>query len=298
MQPYFRGIYTAIVTPFQQDSSLDLNALERLIKLQLEAKVHGIVACGSTGEAMTLTDDEISQVVQTCQKHAQGITQIIAGAGDNVTLKACQKQKRMHNLGVAATLHVTPWYNKPTQEGLYRHYRAIVDAASTPVILYNVPGRTGVNLEVSTVLRLAKECPSIVGIKDANADAERLQLMLAGLIDLRGDFAVLSGEDGFLLPLLAMGGHGLISVMSNVAPKECVQLFDAFNTKDHAMAQKLANKLIHLVKLMFFKTNPIPVKTALHLMGLIENAFRLPLCPLEQNDYDYIKRELTKLGWL
>ena len=296
--PRFMGALTALVTPFQADGSLDLNAFRQLIDKQVAAGIDGLVVCGSTGEAHTLSVDERVELVRVCVEQVKGRMPVIAGAGSSSTQTACDLQKQMKAVGADATLHVMPWYNKPTQEGLYQHFAAIARAADLPLIMYNVPSRTCCDISADTVLRLAKEFSNIVGLKECNLEPLRLQSLLGDLKILRADFAVFTGEDGFVLPLLAMGGHGVISVFGNLAPKMAIELIQAFRQNDFETAQTLAGRLAALTSLMFFRSNPIPVKSALYLRGDVQNVFRLPLCPLNSDDMTYLKTELSKQGWL
>lgn len=302
-KPRFTGVITALVTPFHEDGSLDLTSYRGLVREQLGAGVDGLVPCGTTGESVTLSQDEVLQVVKACKDEARGMVPIIAGAGANDTRKAVHNQVAMHELGVDATLHVTPYYNKPTQEGLYRHFRAVAEAAPTPVILYNVPGRTGVDLLPETVARLAADCPTIVGLKEATGSAARAQDVQNRLQALNGgkgrdDFAVLSGDDGLVLGLLAQGGHGVISVMSHLCCKELSQMIKAFREGKVAEAQALARRTSPLSQILFFRTSPIPVKTALAWKGMMKKCFRLPLCPLDEGEEAQLKKMLTAEGWL
>ncbi len=296
--PTLSGVYTAIVTPFLDDSSVDYPSFERLVEEQCAAGIHGIVISGSTGEGATLEDDDRLELLRRALAVAKGRTKIIAGAGHNITKRAVALQQAVQQLPIAATLQVTPWYNKPTPEGLYRHFRAIADIATVPIILYNVPSRTALDMDVATVLRVAKDCPRVMGIKDSNTNLGRLQSMIAGLKATRPDFVVLSGEDDATLALMALGGHGVISVVSNFAPKETVQLFNAYTQGDIAGAQQLAYRINELAKLMFFRSNPIPVKSALALQGKLKHNFRAPLCELNETDLAYLATELKKQGWL
>jgi 4-hydroxy-tetrahydrodipicolinate synthase len=296
--PLFAGVFTAIVTPFKKDHSLDLEAFKKLIDKQLADGIDGFVVCGSTGEGMTVSDDERATLVKTCLEQVKGRVPVIAGAGSSNTQTACRLQKQMKDLGASGTLQVTPWYNKPTPEGLYRHFSEIAKTCDLPIILYNVPSRTGCDMNAQTVLRLAKEHANIVGLKESNLEAVRLQTMLSDLKKCRPDFAVVSGEDGFVLPLLAMGGHGVISMTSNVAPKVMLGIVKAFNEGNLSEAQAQATRMASLTGTMFYRSNPMPVKTALHLMGAIENTFRLPLCPLSDEDMRTVQTQLTEQGWL
>ncbi|OGQ25103.1 MAG: 4-hydroxy-tetrahydrodipicolinate synthase [Deltaproteobacteria bacterium RBG_16_71_12] len=302
-KPRFTGVITALVTPFHEDGSLDLAAYRALVREQLAAGVDGLVPCGTTGESVTLSQDEHRAVVTACRDEARGMVPVIAGAGANDTKKAVYNQRAMHELGVDATLHVTPYYNKPTQEGLYRHFRAVAEAAPTPVILYNVPGRTGVDLLPETVARLAADCPTIVGVKEATGSVARAQDVLNRVAVIHGgegrdDFAVLSGDDGLILGLLAVGGHGVISVISHLCCKELSQMFKAFRDGKHAEAQALAKRISPLAQILFFRTSPMPVKTAVAWRGLIKKTFRLPLCSLDDGEEAQLKKMLMAEGWL
>jgi 4-hydroxy-tetrahydrodipicolinate synthase len=303
-QPRFTGVFTALVTPFHDDGALDLESYRALVRAQLEAGVSGLVPCGTTGEASTLSVEEHVAVVEACRdevRAAGGKVPVIAGAGSNDTAKAVQMHKRMHALGVDGALHVTPWYNKPTQEGLYRHFRAIAEAAPLPIVLYNVPGRTGVDLLPDTIVRLAKDCPSIVAVKEATGSIQRAQEILNKLEGVRQDFSILSGDDGLILGLLAIGGHGVISVTSHVCCKELAQMVRAFHDGRMAEAQALSRRTSPLASILFFRANPIPVKTALVLGGRIAGlkaSFRLPMCPLDEAELKQLKAMLGAEGWL
>jgi 4-hydroxy-tetrahydrodipicolinate synthase len=298
MQPRFTGVMTALVTPFHDDGSLDLDAYRALIHAQLHAGIHALVPCGTTGEASTLSLEEHLLVVTTCKETVNGRVPVIAGAGSNDTSKAIALHQRMHVLGVDAALHVTPWYNKPTQEGLYRHFRAIAESAPLPIVLYNVPGRTGVDLLPETVARLAKDCPSIVGLKEATGSVQRAQDLLNRLHAIRSDFALLSGDDGNILSLLALGGHGVISVTSHVCAAELVEMVNAWRARDIEKAQALSRRTSPLSNILFFRANPIPVKTALALQGRMKANFRLPMCPLDDAELTQLTGMLKAEGWL
>jgi 4-hydroxy-tetrahydrodipicolinate synthase len=289
---------TALVTPFLDDGSLDLDAYGALIEAQIEAGIHGLVPCGTTGEASTLSLDEHLRVVAACKDAVKGRVPVIAGAGNNDTAKAAALHARVHDLGVDAALHVTPWYNKPTQEGLYRHYRAVADAAPLPIVLYNVPGRTGVDLLPDTVVRLARDCPTIVGLKEATGSPQRAQELVNRLHDVRGDFALLSGDDGLILALLALGGHGVISVTSHLCARELVKMNDAWRAGRIDEAQALSRRTSPLASILFFRSSPVPVKTALAWQGRMQKRFRLPLCPLDDAEEAQLRKMLTAEGWL
>lgn len=299
-KPRFAGVYTALVTPFLEDGSLDLDAYRRLIRSQLDAGVSGLVPCGTTGEASTLSVEEHLQVVEACKREVAGRVPVVAGAGANDTKKAIEMHKRVHALGVDGALHVTPWYNKPTQEGLYRHFRAVAESAPLPVVLYNVPGRTGVDLLPDTIIRLARECPTIVAVKEATGSIQRAQEILNKLHGVREDFSVLSGDDGLILGLLAIGGHGVISVTSHVCCAELAQMVRAFHDGKLDQAQALSRRTSPLAQILFFRANPIPAKTALALQGRlgIRANFRLPMCPLDDGELNQLRKMLEAEAWL
>jgi 4-hydroxy-tetrahydrodipicolinate synthase len=299
MSPRFTGVFTALVTPFHDDGSLDLDAYRALVRAQIDAGVDGLVPCGTTGEASTLNADEHVAVVKACKDEVKGRVPVIAGAGANDTKKAIETHKRVAELGADGSLQVTPWYNKPTQEGLYRHFRAIAEANPLPIVLYNVPGRTGVDMLPETVVRLAKDCPSIVGIKEATGSIQRAQEILNKVE--RNDFAVLSGDDGLILGLVAIGGHGVISVTSHLCANELSRMIKAFHTGKIAEAQALSKRTSPLSNALFFRSNPIPVKTALVLQGRIKGlkaSFRSPLCPLDAAELAQLTKMLEAERWL
>lgn len=299
MAPRFAGVFTALVTPFHEDGSLDLDSYRALVRAQLDAGISGLVACGTTGEASTLSTQEHLAVVRACQDEVRGRVPVIAGAGANDTLEAMKMHQRVAELGVDASLQVTPWYNKPTQEGLYRHFRAIAESNPLPIILYNVPGRTGVDMLPDTIVRLAKECPSIAAVKEATGSIQRAQEILNRVE--RKDFSVLSGDDGLILGLLAIGGHGVISVTSHLCAQELSRMCHAFHEGNIAEAQALSKRTSPLSTILFFRANPIPVKTALVLTGKIKGLaahFRLPLCPLDDGETAQLKKMLEAEKWL
>ena len=294
----FTGVFTALVTPFQRDGSVDFDAFRNLIDWQIASGIHGLVPCGTTGEASTLSDDEVLDVVQTCVKTADRRVPVIGGGSRNDTRAAVDFQKRLADIGVDGTLHATPWYNKPTQEGLYRHYRAVAEAADVTVVLYNVPGRTSVDLHPDTVVRLATDCPNIVAIKEASGSIARAEELKVRTMEIRDDFKILSGEDAFFLGLLALGGHGVISVASNLVPEEMSSLYRAFSNGDIHQAQRLSHRLQPLIPLLFHCANPIPVKTAMAFRGMMGNNFRLPLAPLSDLEASTFRENLEAQGWL
>lgn len=287
----FKGSMVAIVTPFKK-GKIDEKAFEKLIEWHIKEGTHGIVPCGTTGEASTLDYEEHYKVIEITVKVVNKRIPVIAGTGSNSTDEAIMITKKAEKLGADAALLVTPYYNKPTQEGLYRHYKEIADKTGIPLILYNVPGRTSVNLLPQTVARLA-EHPRIVGIKEATGDMKQA----SELIRLCGDkITVLSGDDFTNLTLLALGGKGAISVTANICPKDMAELFNAWERGDIDTARKLHYKLEPLNKAMFIETNPIPVKTALAMMGKIKEEFRLPLCEMSQTNKEKLAEVLRGAG--
>jgi 4-hydroxy-tetrahydrodipicolinate synthase len=297
--PRFTGVYTALVTPFHDDGSLDLERYRELIEDQIAAGIHGLVPCGTTGEAATMSPEEQLETIKACVEQVNGRVPVVAGAGSNATNIAVEMSRKVHELGVDGLLQVTPWYNKPTQDGLYAHFAEVAQATPLPVVLYNVPGRTGIDLQAPTVERLARDFPTIAAVKEATGSVGRAQDILCRLADDRPDFSVLSGEDTFILALLGIGGHGVISVISHVCAKELVEMVEAFGAGKMAEAQRLSRRVTPLQPILFFRSNPVPVKNALHLQGKLPNAHvRLPLVDLNDEDRAELKARLTETGWL
>ncbi len=289
----FKGSIVAIVTPFK-DGKFDEKAYSKLIEWHIAQGTRGIVPCGTTGEASTLDFEEHYRVIEVAVKTARKRIPIIAGTGANATDEAITLTRKAEYLGADGALLVTPYYNKPTQEGLYRHYKAVAEAVKIPIVLYNVPGRTAVNLLPSTVARLM-ECKNIVAIKEATGDMKQV----SEIIRLCGDrITVLSGDDFTVLPLLALGGKGVISVTANIAPKAMAALCNAWERGDIKKARKLHYQLEPLNVAMFIETNPIPVKTAAAMMGKIQEEFRLPLCEMSPANREKLKGVLKSAGIL
>ncbi len=274
----FVGCGTALVTPFRTNGELDLTALRALVEWQIEEGIDFLVACGSTGEAQTLTDEERERVVGTVVEVARGRVPVVAGATSNDTARAVAETKAMCRLGVDGILSAAPYYNKPTQTGLLRHFEAIADATTRPVILYNVPGRSAVNIAPGTILELARH-PNVVAVKEASGD---LIQMMRILKDRPAGFRVLSGDDALTLPLIACGGDGIISVISNEVPAMMTRLARLAREGNLAEARPLHYRLLPLIDANFLETNPAPAKCALYLMGRIENVLRLPLVPVSE----------------
>ena len=272
MRTPFTGVGTALITPFTRDGSLDEAAVTRLARRQVEAGVHFLSPCGTTGEAPTLTHREKLRVVELVLGEAKGKVPVLAGAGGYDTREVIELARDMERVGADGLLSVTPYYNKPTQEGLYQHFKAIAEATSLPIVLYNVPGRTGVNMSADTTLRLS-EIPNIVAIKE-QPDLPQMSQIISGA---REDFIVLSGDDPVTVAVMAIGGKGVISVASNEAPAEMAQIVGLCEKGDFAAARKLHHWLFPLIQVNFAETNPIPCKAAMAAMGLIEESYRLPI---------------------
>ncbi|MFQ6112000.1 MAG: 4-hydroxy-tetrahydrodipicolinate synthase [Nitrospinota bacterium] len=287
----FKGSIVAIVTPFR-DGALDRDALRGLIEFHIENGTKAIVSCGTTGESATLSHEEHDEVVAFTIEAVGGRVPVIAGAGSNSTSEAIRRTRFAKEAGADAALLVAPYYNKPTQEGLYRHFCAVAEAVDIPIILYNVPGRTVTNILPETVARLAA-VPNIVGIKEATGSLQQVSDVV-GLCP--PDFAVISGDDFTVLPLMAVGGVGVISVSANVAPADMAELCDSALEGRWERARELHYKLRPLNQAMFFETNPIPVKTALSLMGKCTGELRLPLCPMSSANLEKLKKVLKDYG--
>lgn len=289
----FRGSIVALITPFK-DGVFDEAAYRALIEWHIDEGTEGIVPCGTTGESSTLSHAEHQRVVEVCVAAVRGRVPVIAGTGSNATDEAIELTRHAKTAGADAALVVTPYYNKPTQEGLFRHYKAICDAVELPVIIYNIPARCIVDMTVATMARLAK-LPNIVGVKDATQDLGRpIRTRLA----IGAQFCQLSGEDGTALPFLAAGGHGCISVTANVAPRLCAQMQQAWRAGDVASAMAISDRLAPLHAAMFCETNPAPVKYAASLLGKARAEVRLPLVEISEDSRALVRRAMSEAGLL
>lgn len=266
------GAMTALITPFRHDE-IDEQALRRLVDFQIEAGIDALVPCGTTGESVTMTESEQERVIAVVAEQAAGRVPVIAGTGSNNTRMTIERTRRARAIGADAALVVVPYYNKPTQEGLYAHYAAIAEAVDLPLVLYNVPGRTGINMAPATTLRLA-EIPSIVAVKEASGNLDQMSELAIGAPD---GFSLLSGDDSLTLPLISVGGTGVISVVSNIAPAAVAQLTERALAGDFATARRLHHQLFDLCRAMFLDNNPTAVKTAAAIEGLCSDEVRLPL---------------------
>jgi len=290
----FTGCGTALVTPFRRDLSLDEAAVRKLVRRQLQAGINFLVPCGTTGENPTLTRAEHLRIVEITLEEAKGKVPVLAGAGGYNTQEVIELAREVEQLGADGILSVTPYYNKPTQEGLYQHFKAIAGAVRVPIILYSVQGRTGVNVEPATLARLA-QIDNIVGVKEASGNITQMANVIQQVPE---KFAVLSGDDAITLPLIALGGRGIISVVSNEIPAEMTQLAQLCLAGDFPTARKLQQKYLPLMEINFIESNPIPVKAAMALMGLLEPVYRLPMCPPKPENLARIEKVLEPLGLL
>jgi 4-hydroxy-tetrahydrodipicolinate synthase len=289
----FSGTFTALVTPFR-NGEVDVEALEGMVEFQIGHGVSGLVPCGTTGETPAMSEAEDRLVVETVVRVANGRAPIIAGTGSNSTDMAIKYTKMAQEEGADGSLQVAPYYNKPTQEGLYRHFAAIAESTELPLVLYNIPGRTGVTISAETMVRLA-EIPNIVGVKDSTLSMN----IVADVIALCGeDFDVLSGDDPMTLPLIALGGRGVISVASNVAPGAVSEMVRALLEGDWERGRELHYELLPLFRALFVETNPIPVKTAASLLGLCSDEMRLPLVPMEGENLRVLQETLDRCAHL
>ncbi len=289
----FEGTYTALVTPFRSDGSLDLDALANLVEWQIEQGIDGLVPCGSTGESATLTPHEHIEVIRHVVDVAGARVPVVAGTGSNSTREAIEFTREARELGADGALLISPYYNKPTQEGIFEHYRTIAAETGLPLVIYNIPGRTASRIEPETIARLSR-VPGIVGNKEAGGDLVKAAEAIA---QSDADFATVSGDDALTLPLLSLGGRGSISTTSNVAPGGIKQLESAFRSGDAERARSIHYELLELMQVLFIESNPIPLKSALFMMGRIPSAtLRLPLTELQKGNRDRLESVLANLG--
>jgi 4-hydroxy-tetrahydrodipicolinate synthase len=292
MRLSFTGLGTALITPFTRTGALDEAAVRRLASRQADAGVHFLCPCGTTGEAPTLSAEEKRRVIEIVADEVDGRAMVLAGAGGYDTREVVHAVKAAEEAGAHGILSVAPYYNKPTQEGLYQHYRTIAESTKLPIILYNVPGRTGINIDPATLVRLAR-IPNIVGVKEASGNMLQMNEIVR---QVPPEFLVLSGDDPMALPLMAIGGRGLISVASNEAPAEMVSLIESAEKGDYAAARHWHQKLLPLMQVNFIESNPIPVKFAMAAMGLCEEVYRLPMVPPSQVNQQHIVSTLREFG--
>ncbi len=290
----FQGCGTAMVTPFRKDGSLDEHTLRALVKRQIEEGINFLVPCGTSGESPTLTHKEHLRVVEITLEEAKGRVPVLAGAGGYNTAEVIELAAEIKTMGADGILSVTPYYNKPTQEGLYQHYKAIASAVKLPIIVYSVQGRTGVNVEPGTLKRLA-EIDYVIGVKEASGNIGQMAQVVH---QAPSNFAVLCGDDSIAIPLIALGGHGVVSVVSNEIPGEFTKLIQRALANDFAGARELQRRYLPLMEVNFVESNPIPVKAAMAVMGLLEPVWRLPLCPPSAANLAKIEKVVEALGLL
>ena len=281
-----------MVTPFKGEQ-VDEDAYRQLVDWQISQGTNGIVPCGTTGESPTLTPDEHERVIEICVKAVRKRIPVIAGTGSNSTAEAVHLTQHAAKVGADAVLVVTPYYNTLTIKGIYMHFKAVADSVKIPVILYNIPGRTCKNIEPEVMAKLARDCKNIVGVKEASGSLEQMRCVKELCPK---DFILLSGDDGLILPVMGLGGTGVISVAANIVPKDVVALIDAFNKGDAKKAEAINAKFQPLVSALFIETNPIPIKTAMALMGLCNGAMRLPMCEMEDANLAKLKDALKQYG--
>jgi 4-hydroxy-tetrahydrodipicolinate synthase len=290
----FTGTYTALVTPFTKEGAIDEPRLRQVVEQQIAAGIDGLVPCGTTGESPTLSHEEHNHVIDLVVRFAAKRCKVIAGTGSNSTDEAIFMTQHAKKVGADASLQVAPYYNKPSQAGLYAHFRAIAEAAEIPLILYNIPGRCGVDISNDTMARLRRDLPQyIVGLKEATGVVDRVS-QLRGMVDR--EFCILSGDDSLTLPMMSVGAVGAISVVSNVIPREVREMTHAALKGDFERAGRIHAKLFPLFKDLFIETNPVPVKAAMAMMGLIEETYRLPLVPLADANRAQLKKTLQAIG--
>jgi len=292
MSQRFQGSFVAMVTPFR-NGKVDEAKLRELVELHVTHGTDGLIPCGTTGESPTLGHDEHRRVVETVIEAARGRIRVIAGTGSNSTAEAIEMTRHAERAGAAGALVVNPYYNKPTQEGLYRHFRAVAEAVAIPIVLYNIQSRTAINVETDTMARLARDVKNIVGVKEASGSLDQMSQVIAAC---GPDFSVLSGDDNITLPLLSIGGSGVVSVIANIVPRETADLVHAALEGDWKRARDLHYRLFPLARAAFLETNPIPIKEAMAMAGMLEPEFRLPMCRMSDANREKLRAILKPYG--
>ncbi len=290
MSAPFQGSFVALVTPFR-NGKLDEAKVRELVELHASHGTDGIVPCGTTGESPTLSHDEHKRVVEVVIEAARGRLKVVAGTGSNSTAEAIDLTRHAERVGAAGALIVNPYYNKPTQDGLYRHFRAVAEAVAIPILVYNIQSRTAVNVETATLERLVRDARNVAGVKEASGSLDQMSQVIAAC---GPDFSVLSGDDNLTLPLLAIGGHGVISVIANILPRETADMVHAALEGDWKRARDLHYRLFPLARAAFLETNPIPIKEAMAMAGMIEPEFRLPMCRMSDANRERLRAILTQ----
>ncbi|HET7340114.1 MAG TPA: 4-hydroxy-tetrahydrodipicolinate synthase [Methylomirabilota bacterium] len=291
-QTTFQGSFVALVTPFR-DGRIDEAKLRELVEFHVSHGTDGIIPCGTTGESPTLSHDEHKRVVEIVVEAARRRVAVVAGTGSNSTAEAIDLTRHAEKAGAAGALVVNPYYNKPTQEGLYRHFRAVAESVAIPIIVYNIQSRTAVNVETATMARLARDCRNIAGVKEASGSLDQMSQVVAAC---GPGFSVLSGDDNVTLPLLAIGGHGVISVIANIVPRETADMVHAALDGDFKRARELHYRLFPLARAAFLETNPIPIKEAMAMAGMLEPEFRLPMCRMSDANRDKLRAVLQQFA--
>ena len=295
MAEKLRGGFTAVITPFKKNQDIDYGKFKELIDFQLDNGISGIVPCGTTGESPTLTGDEQKKLIELTVKHVNGRGKVIAGTGSNSTHHSIEMTKFAKKAGADYAMLVNPYYNKPTQKGLYLHFKAVADAVDIPIVVYNIKGRTAVNVETPTLVKLMKDCRNIIGVKEASGDLEQMKSVIKSR---KPGFSVLSGDDNMTLDLIKAGGDGIISVASNLIPDRMVGMVNAALDGRLKEAEKMNHDLGDFFKACFIETNPIPIKTAVAMQGKCEEVFRLPMCTMEDANRKKLKQVLETMGLL
>jgi 4-hydroxy-tetrahydrodipicolinate synthase len=291
----FKGSIVALVTPFTKAGGIDEKTLRKLVLFHIKNGSDGIVPCGTTGESATLDYEEHEKVIDVCIEAAGGKIPVIAGTGSNSTEEAIMMSRKAEKAGADGLLLVSPYYNKPTQKGLYLHFKAIADSVSIPIMLYNIASRTAVNIEPETMARLSSDCKNIIAVKEASGSLDQMSRVMA----LCGSsFTLLSGDDSLTLPVMAIGGKGIVSVAANIVPKDIKAMVAAFDTGDVVKARRLHHRLMPLIKALFIETNPIPLKTAMGLLGMCQPSLRLPMCEMGPENLAKLKAALRDYGLL
>ncbi len=292
MEKLFRGVFTAIVTPFNEDESVDYSTLEKLIERQINSTVDGIVVCGTTGESPTLSHEEHREVINFVIKKVNKRVKVIAGTGSNCTREAIIMSKNAEQDGADGLLLVNPYYNKPTQEGLYLHFKAINDSVNIPIIIYNIKGRTGVNVENNTMLKLISNCKNVIGVKEASGNLEQIKELIESKPKY---FSVLSGDDSIALKVIKMGGDGIICTTSNFAPKKWSEMIQFALNNDFEKAEEINKELETIYLTAFIETNPIPIKCMLAMKGLCKEIYRLPMCKISEKNRLIVKKLINEI---
>jgi 4-hydroxy-tetrahydrodipicolinate synthase len=293
-QATFQGSFVALVTPFR-NGRLDEAKLRELVEFHVTHGTDGLVPCGTTGESPTLSHDEHKRVVEIVVEAARQRVPVVAGTGSNSTAEAMDLTRHAERAGAAGALVVNPYYNKPTQEGLYRHFRAVAESATIPILVYNIQSRTAINVETATLARLVRDCRTVVGVKEASGSLDQMSQVIAAC---GPDFSVLSGDDNLTLPLMAIGGHGVISVIANIVPRETSDMVHAALDGDFKRARELHYRLFPLARAAFMETNPIPIKEAMAMAGMLEPEFRLPMCRMSDANRETLRSILRQYALL